>query len=218
MLFLLEHISYKNILHIDTLAIPEKKVTCITGESGSGKTTLLRMLNDMVSPDKGSITYKGVPVKDIPAVELRRRVVMLPQTPVIFPGNTEHNLQIGIQFAQKVSAKNEDLEKVLRLVQLQKTLEDDPERFSGGEKQRLALARILLMKPEVLLLDEPSSALDEETAHMVMANLVEWSQEEKAALVMVTHSMSIARQYGEMRVTLSKGSIVSVEEGRTGDE
>lgn len=83
-MFLLRNVKYKNILEIEELYIPEKMITVITGESGSGKTTLLKMLNKMITPDRGEILFKGQPLEKIDSVDLRRKVVMLPQFPVVF--------------------------------------------------------------------------------------------------------------------------------------
>jgi len=149
MAFQLEQVKYKDILKIDKLQIPETKITCIIGESGSGKTTLLRLLNNLISPDEGSIFYKGRNIEDIDPIQLRREVVMLPQNPTVFSGSVKDNLLIGLEFAEKDKVRDEVLSEILRLAQLDKPLSTIASTLSGGEKQRLALARIMLLEPEV---------------------------------------------------------------------
>lgn len=97
-MFLLKNVRYKKILDIADLLIEDQKITCITGESGSGKSTLLRLLNKLISSDSGDIYFNGEQLSSIPSVSLRRKVLMLPQTPVIFPGSVRDNLLIGLLF------------------------------------------------------------------------------------------------------------------------
>lgn len=206
-MFTFENVTYKGILNIPSLTIHEKEITCIVGESGSGKTTLLRMLNHLVSPDQGRITFQGENLLALDPIELRRKVVMLPQTPVIFQGSLRDNLEMGLRFSEKSLPDEDTLKQVLRRVRLDKGLDEDAEKLSGGEKQRLALGRILLMEPEVLLLDEPSSALDDETESLIMETFVDYAKNQQKTLIMVTHSKALAKKFGD-RILLVKGGEV----------
>jgi putative ABC transport system ATP-binding protein len=211
--FTLDSVTYKGIISIDRLEIPGGKVTCVVGESGSGKTTLLRMLNNLVSPEKGAVYYKGENVANLDPVHLRRSVVMLPQNPVVFPGSVADNLMIALEFADKSLAKDEDLAGILETVMLQKKLSDDPTEFSGGEKQRLALARVLLLEPEALLLDEPSSALDERTEGEVIESVVNFARRRRLTLVMVIHSRELAERFADTLVTVKDGKVFTDKGG-----
>lgn len=211
--FTLDSVTYKGIISIDRLEIPGGKVTCVVGESGSGKTTLLRMLNNLVSPEKGAVYYKGENVANLDPVHLRRSVVMLPQNPVVFPGSVADNLMIALEFADKSLAKDEDLVGILETVMLQKKLSDDPTEFSGGEKQRLALARVLLLEPEALLLDEPSSALDERTEGEVIESVVNFARRRRLTLVMVIHSRELAERFADTLVTVKDGKVFTDKGG-----
>ncbi|MDH7576865.1 MAG: ABC transporter ATP-binding protein [Bacillota bacterium] len=212
-MFCLRGVRYRDILDIERLEIPEGKVTCIVGESGSGKTTLLRLLNKLISYDNGEIVYKGRSLKDIDSVELRRRVIMLPQTPVIFPGTVRDNLLIGLVFSEKPLVGEEKLLEIMEMVHLDKNFDEDAEKLSGGEKQRLALGRVLLMDPEAFLLDEPSSALDEDTEEVVIGGLVKYARERGKTVVMVTHSKQVARSFSDKIVEVNHGRVVSCWEG-----
>lgn len=206
-MFSLKNVRYKNILEIDNLEIEGGKVTSIVGESGSGKTTLLRLLNKLISCDSGEVKYRGENIESVDSVELRRDVVMLPQIPSIFSGTVRDNLQIGLKFSEKPEADDSVLLSVLELVSFKKSLDEPSENLSGGEKQRLALGRVILLEPEVLLLDEPSSALDEETERIIIGKLVEYTKEKKKTLVMVTHSKKIAENYSDNIVEIKNGRI-----------
>ncbi|MBS4008540.1 MAG: ABC transporter ATP-binding protein [Clostridium sp.] len=211
-MFRLEAVLYKNILSIELLTLPGNKVTCIVGESGSGKTTLLRLLNKMISPDSGEIYYQNIPLSIIPAIELRRKVVMLQQFPVIFPGSVGDNLLVGLKFAEKPAVSSEKLSEILSFVHLRKDLNSPAEKLSGGEKQRLALGRVLLLEPEVMLLDEPSAGLDEETEQLVVNSLVAYTKQNQKTLLMVTHAKQVARDYAEQIIEINNGKIVSQQE------
>jgi len=204
-MFFLQGVKYKNILDIASLQIPKNKVTCILGESGSGKTTLLRLLNKMISCDAGYILYNGTNIDDINPIELRRSVVMLPQSPAIFPGSVKENLLIGLKFSEKPPVGDDVLAGILQMVHLSKDINENAEKLSGGEKQRLTLGRILLLDPEVFLLDEPSSALDEETADLVVRKLVDHTRQAGKSLVMVTHSRKIAGDFSEEIIEIKNG-------------
>lgn len=205
-MFEIENLKFKHILDISELTI-DRPVTCITGASGSGKTTLLRMLNRLNAPDSGSIRYNGTELSEIDAIKLRRRVVMLGQTPILYSGDIRDNLQIGLEFSQKPSASDEALRESLKRVGLNKVLDDFCGTLSGGEKQRLCLARVMLMDAETYLLDEPSSALDQGTEHFIIQNLADFVNATHKQLIMVTHSESIAAAYRDCVVHLENGKI-----------
>jgi len=208
-MFNLKNVTYKNILNIPALHIPKNKITCIVGGSGSGKTTLLRLLNKLISNESGEIKFNNIPLSEINSITHRRKVAMLSQSPAIFKGNIRDNLSIGLKYSEKALPSDHILEDILKLVQLNKLLDDNSEVLSGGEKQRLALARVLLLKPEVLLLDEPSSALDEETEKLIIEKLVTYAKENGRTLIMVTHSRSVAENYSDYIIEISNGKVIS---------
>jgi len=211
-MFHLKNVEFKNILNINELAIEACKITCIVGESGSGKTTLLKLLNHLVNYEQGQIKYKEEDLKELDAISLRREVILVPQTPVIFPGTLRDNLQVGLQFSKKKPAPDQVLFEEIHRLGLYKQLDDQTNTFSGGEKQRLALARVILMDPEVLLLDEPTSSLDDNTVDKVIGRILDHVKSRQKTLVMVTHSKQLAKMTGEKIITLEKGLVSDIEE------
>lgn len=208
-MFTLKDVTYRDIVDIPHLDIPSGKVTCIVGRSGSGKTTTLRMLNRMISPDTGTIIYKGTPISEIDPVRLRRQVVMLPQTPVMFDGTIRDNLLIGLEFSEREPVPDDALRRVMEIMDLRKKLDDDAATLSGGEKQRVALGRILVMRPDAALLDEPSSALDEGTERAVIGRLADAARERGVTVVMVTHSRPLAEAVADHLVEIEAGRVVT---------
>jgi putative ABC transport system ATP-binding protein len=158
----------------------------------------------MIDPDQGEIIFGGKNLTDIDPIILRRMVVMLGQEPVIFDGDLRQNVNIGRAFSEKEPLSDERLKRLLKIVRLHKNLEDDPMTFSGGEKQRAAIARILAMEADVYLLDEPTSALDEETELDVLTSVVQEMKEQNRTIVMVTHSTEAAKAVSDHIITLFK--------------
>lgn len=137
---------------------------------------------------------------------------MLPQLPAIYPGTVRENLLIGLKFAEKPIVDDIKLLQVLNLVHLNKNLDDNSAKLSGGEKQRLALGRVLLLDPEVFLLDEPSSALDEETERIIIEKLVAHTKDMNKTLIMVTHSKKVAQTYSDTMIEINQGKVVNFKE------
>ncbi len=210
--FVLSRVRFKSVLDIERLELPSCQVSAIVGPSGGGKTTLLRLLNRMTTPDSGSILFAGEPLQSLDPVALRRRVVMLAQMPVIFPGTVEENLLIGFRLAEKEQRGREAVGSMMARVGLDTDLASDAGQLSGGEKQRLALARVMLMDPEVLLLDEPSASLDEQTEKRIFELVTDFCRERCKTLVLVTHSEKEFIGYYDTLVRIKQGRVEEVTE------
>lgn len=207
-LFHLQDVRFLDVLHVDELTIERGKTTCIVGTSGAGKSTLVRLLNRMNPLTSGTITYEGVDLETIDPVTLRRDVVMLAQTPLLFKGTVEENVQKGVQFAEKEEKTKEEMARALETVSLAIDGATDVAKLSGGEKQRVALARVLLMDPNVYLLDEPTSALDPGTEEEVMRAFLEEAKRRQQTVLIITHSRDVAEQFADRIITVEKGRIV----------
>ena len=205
-MFYTAELHYKEVLKLLEFHIETNKITCIVGESGGGKTTLLRLLSKLISPTEGTLYFKDEEVEKIDSVEYRKKVILLPQKPYVFPGTIKDNLVKGLMYHKKKVLEDE-LASALKFVHLNKPLDTKSKFLSGGESQRLAIARIILLDPEVILLDEPSSALDEETEQFVIKAMCEYVKSNNKTLVMVTHSKAIAKQYGDTILTIENGEL-----------
>ncbi|NBI30025.1 ABC transporter ATP-binding protein [Chengkuizengella marina] len=205
-MFYLKNIEVNPILHIENLTFEKQKITSIIGKSGSGKSTLLKLLNQLNNYDSGIIEYEGKDISTINPIQLRREVVMLSQTPSIYEGSVKENLLIGLKFSEKntESINDQKLLALLELFDLHKNLEENAEELSGGEKQRLAFARIILMDPPVYLLDEPTSALDDETTDEVMGQFFQFVKRNQKTVIMVTHSIKVAEKYSDQIIDITK--------------
>ncbi|MFC4403962.1 ABC transporter ATP-binding protein [Gracilibacillus xinjiangensis] len=196
-MFELHNVQFKDILHIEKLEIHDQKIICLFGESGSGKSTLLKMLNGMLTEDSGKVLYNKELLSNYDPVELRKKVTMLGQDPIMFEGTVRDNLLIGLKFTGNDLVDDRKLDQLLKKLRLEKKLDDNADKLSGGEKQRVAFGRVMLMDAEVYLLDEPTSALDEETETKVMDQFRNFLKEKGKTAVLVTHSKEVAEKYAD---------------------
>lgn len=203
--FELEQVRFRGVLDIPALRI-ETGITAVTGPSGAGKSTLLRLLDDLREPDSGTIRHRGTDIREIPAIELRRRVPMLSQSPVVVPGTVLDNLARAHRLQERPDPAPDAAAEALAALGLIQDLDADAGVLSGGERQRLALARLLLLTPDTVLLDEPTSALDEDTALRVMGTLVRLLAAGGTDIVFVTHSSALVDACAEHRVVVSGGT------------
>ncbi|MCD6418113.1 phosphate ABC transporter ATP-binding protein [bacterium] len=195
-------VNYGNnaVLSGINLKIPEG-IFIIVGPSGSGKSTLLRLLNRMKDPSGGEIFFRGNPLAEYPIRELRRRVGLVFQKPILFDGTVRDN----IKTAQK-NISDDEIASLLEQVGIPRDyISRRSDELSVGEAQRVCLARTLSTNPEVLLLDEPTSALDPTAVRTVENLLVKFS--EKITLIWVTHLVEQALRLGGNLAMLYEGKI-----------
>jgi putative ABC transport system ATP-binding protein len=182
------------------LAVAPGAFVLVEGPSGSGKSTLLRLFARLETPASGQVRFRGRPLDQWDPPELRRRVVLLQQTPALVDGSVRENLLLPFSFranADRTPPGDEELAGRLHDFLLSGVgLEDDALALSVGQRQRLALIRALLLRPEALLMDEPTSALDPESAQVVEQRAEALNLERGLTVVMVSH-----RGYGPQRVS-----------------
>lgn len=206
-MFEFHDVKFLDIIDIDHLDINTNEVTCITGPSGSGKSTCLRLINKLISPSSGFISLDGEDIANIDPVSYRRRVPMLSQSPIIYPGTIKDNLLIGRKFQEKSMLEDNNLIEALKRVKLDMDLSEDISNLSGGEQQRVSIARLMLLDSPIYLLDEPSSALDDLTEDFVIETMVDMARENNKTIIYVTHSNSIATKYSDRLIKIVDGRV-----------
>jgi ABC-type multidrug transport system ATPase subunit len=184
----------REVLHGVSFAVPQGLVTALLGPSGAGKSTLLRCLNGLVAPDRGEVLLHGRDVRELAPRELRRRVGLVAQAPVMLPGTVRDNVLYAIEDPREGRVGD-----ALRAAGLAEAFAGRGAReLSGGEQARVALARALARDPEVLLLDEPTAALDHDTAAHVGATLRELADRGLGVCV-ATHDLELAEAVADRR-------------------
>ena len=190
------------------LAVPRGSIVALLGGSGSGKTTLLQLIAGLQDPDAGSITIDGRDMERVPPYE--RPVNMMFQSYALFPHlSVADNVAYGLKARGTAKPERERLVGwALELVRLSGLGARRPDQLSGGQRQRAALARCLVMRPAILLLDEPMAALDRSLRVDVQRELVAIQRKVGATFVMVTHDQDEAMAMSDYVAVMDRGRIV----------
>jgi putative ABC transport system ATP-binding protein len=200
----------KQVLFDNQLQIAEGEIVIMTGPSGSGKTTLLSILGALRTVQDGKVDVLGKPLQGLEAkhlVEVRRNIGFIFQAHNLFSSLTAmQNVCMALELQESSRKHNRDrAAEVLTTLGLGQRLDYKPSRLSGGQKQRVAIARALANKPRLILADEPTAALDEESGRDVVNLLKKLSQEQRCTTLLVTH---------DNRILDVADRIVSMVEGR----
>jgi len=206
--------SYKGrgqIFRNINLSVNEKDFVVIRGPSGSGKSTLLRLINRLYEPESGTIFFRKRSIKGFEVTSLRKKICYIQQIPVMIDSSIKENIKLPFLF--KSSKKNnlpsdEKIREILDEFLLNDLkLTDNALKLSIGEKQRVALIRVLLLNPEIVLLDEPTSALDQKAKKMVENIIEKINIEKSVAVVVVTHIGFSPEKINPRTFILSDGNL-----------
>lgn len=197
----------QRVLNGISLKISDGTFNVILGPSGSGKSTLLNVISGLERPDAGSVKYEGTEITVLPDKELtvfrKETVGFIFQQYYLLPNMTvEKNVRMGADLAG-----NPDYREVISAVGLGDKMKKYPGELSGGEQQRVSIARALAKKPKVLFLDEPTGALDESTGRQVLDYICKLHKEYGFSVVMVTHNQNIAEMANAV-IRMNSGMIM----------
>jgi ABC-type lipoprotein export system ATPase subunit len=192
--------------------IYDGEFVAVIGQSGSGKSTLLQMLGALDHPSGGSLMYRGRSLQEIanPAAYRAHEIGFIFQSFHLLPTFTAlENVQIPMfEGDLPVAKRKERAGELLRAVGLEKRFHHFPSKMSGGERQRVAIARSLANGPSVLLADEPTGNLDSENAALILDLIVKVQREQKMTMVLVTHDMGVARR-ASRAIQMRDGHIIA---------
>ncbi len=204
-----------------SLTVPRKRITALIGPSGSGKSTVLRAFNRMndvipIAWNEGEVLFNGEDVyaPEVDPVEVRRRIGMVFQKPNPFPKSNFDNVAFGLRVNQYKGDTAERVELALRKAalwdEIKDRLKDSALGLSGGQQQRLCIARALAVEPDVILMDEPASALDP----IATSRIEDLMQElkENYTIVIVTHNMQQAARVADYTAFMNLGTLIEYAE------
>jgi len=200
-------VNEKILLEDINFEVRTGEVLAIVGPSGAGKSSLLRLLNRLDEPTSGTVWLEGTDYRQIAPRELRRKLGMVNQRPYLFPGTVEQNLQFG-PTQRGESLSKDAVEELLGRVGLKGYASRNVANLSGGEAQRVSVARTLANSPLVLLLDEPTSALDETSKREVETSIQKVVRDQGLTCILVTHDSAQAARLAARALVLEFGRVV----------
>lgn len=193
------------VLDIDDLTIQRGELFAIVGPSGAGKSTLLRLLNFLESASAGAIRYKEHPT---PPLDLTRQITTVFQHPILLHRTVRENVDYGLRLRDQRDPKRVD--EIIARVGLAAFAASAADSLSGGERQRIALARALILNPEVLLLDEPTANLDPHNVSLIESIIREENEQRGITIVLVTHNIFQAKRLAARVGLLLNGKLIEV--------
>jgi tungstate transport system ATP-binding protein len=212
---LVKSYGQRQVLRIDSLEIYRGEILALVGPSGSGKSTLLRLLNFLEPPDRGSIEFAGAkfaPGLEMP-LEMRRRVTTVFQRPMLLDRSVWDNVTFGLRLRGQRDAA-QSVQQAIEQVGLVELARQRARTLSGGEAQRVALARAMVLRPDVLLLDEPTANLDPYNVGLIEGIAQNMNQEQGTTLVLVTHNVFQAHRLAQRVAFMLEGKIIEVAESK----
>jgi putative ABC transport system ATP-binding protein len=186
-----------------------REIVAVVGPSGAGKSSFLRLINRLDEPTSGTVLLNGKDYRAIPPRELRRRVGMVMQTAYLFPGTVATNIAFGPRQRGEMITEGK-IAALLERVGLPGYQDRDVTTLSGGEAQRVSVARTLANAPEALLLDEPTSALDEAAARSVEELVFDIVEERRMTCLLVTHNKAQAARIAARTMIMAGGRLRAI--------
>lgn len=213
------HFNHVNFSFVDnpilkdiTGSFPEGKITTLVGPSGAGKTTLLKLCNGLLSAQSGEVYIKGRSIEDYEPVELRRLVGIALQSAPMVAGSVYKNLSLPLELQGKSLSKTEAAELLQDVGLAEELMERKVKDLSGGQRQKVSIARTLVNKPEVLLLDEITSSLDRTSLKEIEELIVKINQKYGTTIIWITHNLQQALEIGNFTWVMMDGEVVETGE------
>lgn len=200
-MFEINRLKFKNILNINTMTIKQDEITFISGPSGSGKSTLLNILCGNIYDYEGEVNYNNTNYNRADFDIIRSEIGYISQDITFYCETIKQELEY---ISSLIDLSFEHKDEIFKIVELYKDIDTHINLLSGGEKQRLAIARMLLTSKKVLLLDEVTSALDEEITIKIMDNIIEHAKANKICLIIVTHNELLKQKYSDNIIDISR--------------
>ena len=199
------------VLDVPRLSIPRGEMLTVVGPNGAGKSTLLLALAHLIHPARGEIRFDGIPLREWNELNYRRKIAFVFQSPLLMDMTVEQNVALGLKFRgmarEEIRSRAGEWMSRLGIDSLSKRRAG---QLSGGEAQRVSLARAFVLDPELLLLDEPFAALDPPTHANLLDKLSSLLAEDHRTAVFVTHNLKEAAQVGQRVAVIVDGKLRQV--------
>jgi ABC-type sugar transport system ATPase subunit len=208
--YLLKNIQFsyfdKKILDIKQHAFEHGKIAALVGANGAGKSTLLGLLSLILNPELGEIEFSGAKVTENNQAILRKSVGLVQQNPYLIKGSVIKNIELGLKFRHvKPVVREARAREMLRLLKIENLADRSVKSLSGGEAQKVAIGRMLVLDPEVILLDEPFTHLDSEFVEEFEALLKQLRDKQNKTVIFTTHNQTQAKVLSDQVFSIVDG-------------
>jgi len=195
----------KLILDIDSLEIEKGKITGLIGPNGSGKTTLMRIVSGLDLDFSGTVRYNGNLLNE----DIYKKMTLVTQKPYLFRRKVFDNIEYPLR-VRKIDRgiRRKKVEEIMERFQIEDLKDKKGHLLSGGESQKVSLARALVFEPELLLLDEPTSNIDPESMKIMEREIIRFNKETKGTVLIVTHNIEQAKRLCDSIIQLEWGKVV----------
>jgi len=193
---------------VQSLSIARGETLAVVGPNGAGKSTLLFALAGLLKPATGEIRFNGKPLNQWDALEYRRKIAFVFQAPLLMDMTVEQNVALGLKFrSTPIEETRARVRKWMKYLDIDSLAKRRASQLSGGEAQRVSLARAFVLEPELLLLDEPFSALDPPTRAKLLEDLSALLSKDNLTAVFVTHNLNEAAQMSHQVAVVLDGKV-----------
>jgi len=202
--------NHKEVLNIPSLSFDKGRIYALVGPNGAGKTTLMFILSLLLKPTSGRVVYRGTEIMVEHSQEMRGRITMLFQDPVLFNTSVQDNVEYGLKIQKKGSdERHKRAEECLEMVGLKGFNERRARELSSGEAQRVAIARALAIRPEIFLLDEPTAGMALEEVPSILELLKQIKNRGDKTILLVEHKMDVLMALSDSIAVLHEGKLIA---------
>jgi tungstate transport system ATP-binding protein len=205
----------RSVLEVPALDVRKREVLALVGPNGAGKSTLMLVIARLIKPETGKILFDGLPLSEWSALDYRRRISFVFQAPLLLDMTVAENIALGLKFRGVHKDKiRERVEHWLEQLGIEALSTRRASELSGGEAQRVSLARAFVLDPELILLDEPFSALDPPARARLLEDLTALLKADHRTAIIVTHNLKDAAKLGDRVAVLVGGRLRQVGPAR----
>ena len=198
----------QRVLEIESLSVESGEVLAVVGPNGAGKSTLFLVLARLLKAERGQLIFNGRPVDSFDDLEYRRQIALVLQEPLLMDMSVYENTALGLKFRKRSRAEIADrVTRWLRRLDVAHLSDRPSGKLSGGEAQRVSLARAFVLQPDLLLLDEPFTSLDAPTRARLLEDLKSVLAETRMTTIFITHDLQEARKLATRMVVILDGRI-----------
>ncbi|AZO96023.1 ATP-binding cassette domain-containing protein [Halocella sp. SP3-1] len=206
---IIKYYGKDKVLDISEITIKHGSILALMGPNGSGKTTLIKILSQLEEKNTGEIYYQGEKINKRDSLKVRRKIGFIWQKPLLYRGSVYDNIALGLKYRKM--GKDEIQKRVAQVIDRLKIInlkDKDARKLSGGEQQKVSIARTLVTEPELIFIDEPNTSLDIESIGLV-EEIIKEEVRKGVSIVLVTHNFYQAKNLADEIIILRKGKLVA---------